>query len=88
MTLRLLCFSLGIILVGYLPELPPLFVISAIWVVTLSLLLFRKKVSPFSFLLVIALNFFVAGGTFGVVAGHQLLVSQLPDVMAERDIIV
>jgi competence protein ComEC len=88
MTLRLLCFSLGIILVGYLPELPPLIFIYSIVVFTLSLILFRKKLSPLFSSLVIVIGFFVAGFAFGVIAGYQLLASQLPDAMAERDIVV
>ncbi len=88
MTLRLLCFSLGIILVGYLPELPPLILICSILVFTLSLILFRKKLSPLFSSLIIVIGFFVAGFTFGITAANQLLAGQLPDAMAERDIVV
>ena len=88
MTLRLLCFSLGIILVGYLPELPPLIFITSILVVTLSLILFRKKLSPLFSSVLILIGFFAIGFAFGVVSGYRLLASQLPDTMAERDIVV
>ncbi len=88
MTLRLLCFSLGIILVGYLPELPSLIFIASILVITLSLILFRKKLSPLFSSFVIVICFFTIGFAFGVMAGYRLLASQLPAAMAERDIVV
>ncbi len=88
MTLRLLCFSLGIILVGYLPELPPLILTFSIFVFTIILVLFRKKLDPLFSFSITVIGFFVAGYTFGVVAGYQLLAGQLPDAMAERDIVV
>lgn len=88
MTLRLLCFSLGIILVGYLAELPSLVFLTSILVFTLSFILFRKKLSPVFYSVLIALTFFAIGFAFGVIAGYRLLASQLPNDMAERDIVV
>jgi competence protein ComEC len=91
MTLRLLCFSLGIILAGYLPELPELptlILVLSIFAFAISLVILRKKLAPLFSALVITVCFFVAGFAFGVIAGYQLLASQLPDAMAERDIVV
>lgn len=88
MTLRLLCFSLGIVLVGYLPELPPFIFIYSILVFTLSFILFRKKLPPLFSSACIVIGFFAIGFAFGVIVGHRLLASQLPDAMAERDIVV
>ena len=88
MTLRFLCFSLGIVLVSYLPELPSLILIFSIFAFAISLILFRKKLPPLFSSIVIVSGFLVAGCIFGVVAGYQLLASQLPDAIAERDIVV
>ncbi len=88
MTLRLLCFSLGVILVGYLSELPPLILTLSIFASAISLVLFRKKLASLISFSITVIGFFVAGCTFGIVAGYQLLASQLPDSMAERDIVV
>ena len=84
MTLRLLCFSLGIILVGYLPELPSkIFTCVLFSSVTLASILLRQKISAFIWLLAFAL-----GLLYGVISGYQLLAKQLPDNLAERDIVV
>jgi competence protein ComEC len=89
MTLRLLCFSLGIILVGYLPELPSLiFSYSAFIVTATVLLVVRKKCSLVFSSLIFSVGCFVIGSVFGVAAGYYLLASQLPDEMAEKDIVV
>jgi len=88
MTLRLLCFSLGIILVGYLPELPPLIFTCSTLAITLILTLLRKKLTHLLFSFVTVICFFTAGITFGVIAGYQLLAIQLPDSLAEKDIVV
>lgn len=84
MTLRLLCFSLGIILVGYLPELPStIFTCALFSAVTLASILLRQKISTFIWLLAFAL-----GLLYGVISGYQLLAKQLIDSLAERDIVV
>ncbi len=84
MTLRLLCFSLGIILVGYLPELPSaIFSCSLAVAVIAAALLLRHKLSAFTCLLTLA-----GGLLYGVISGYQLLAKQLPDNLAERDIVV
>jgi hypothetical protein len=83
MTLRLLSFSLGIILAGYLPELPSLiFSYSAFIFTATVLLVVRKKLSPVFSSLIFSIGCFVIGSVFGVVVGHHLLASQLPDEMA------
>jgi len=89
MTLPLLCFSLGIILVGYLPELPPLiFSYSAFIITVTAIFVFRKSLSPVFSSLLFAVGCFVMGCVFGVVAGHHLLESQLPNAMTEKDVVI
>jgi len=84
MTLRLLCFSLGIILVGYLPELPSyLFTCSLFSAVVVAAVLLRQKIFAFIWVLT-----FAAGLLYAIVSGYQLLAKQLADNLAERDIVV
>lgn len=84
MTLRLLSFSLGIILVGYLPELPSfVFISSLVIAVILAAIFLREKISAFICLLALAV-----GVLYGTVAGHHLLNNQLPFELAERDLII
>lgn len=84
MTLRLLCFSLGIILVGYLPALPSyLFTCSLFSAVAIAAVLLRQKIFAFTWVLT-----FAAGLLYAIVSGYQLLAKQLPDNLAERDIVV
>ena len=89
MTLRLLCFSIGIMLVGYLPTLPSVFLIllitfllSAVLIAT-TLFIFHKKLSSLFWLLA-----FIAGIIYGVIYGHQLLNQQIPRELAEKDLVV
>lgn len=84
MTLRLLCFSLGIILVGYWPELPSaIFTCSLAVALIAAILLLRQKASAFIWLLTLA-----GGLLYGIISGYQLLAKQLPDKLAEQDIVV
>ena len=84
MTLRLLCFSIGIILVSYLPELPPLtFTLFLLLIAFSAALLLRKKL--YSGFWIIAL---LAGAGYGVVGGYHLLNNQLPQNLAEQDLMV
>jgi competence protein ComEC len=84
MTLRLLCFSLGIILVGYLPELPSyLFTCSLFSAVAIAAVFLRQKIFALNWLLT-----FAAGLLYAIVSGYLLLAKQLPDNLAERDIVV
>jgi len=82
----LVFFSFGIILVGYLAELPSLsFSFSfLVFAITFLVAIFlRKKFTPVSWLLAL-----LVGVCYGIVAGHRLLENQLPANLAEQDIVV
>lgn len=89
MALRLVCFSLGIILVGYWPELPSYPLLFSALILTLCTIFIARAKLPLPFYSAsISIGFFVAGIAFGVVSGRQLLAGQLPETMAGRDIVV
>ncbi len=80
----LLFFSCGIILVGYLPELPsPLLSFSLVFAASICALILRKKFFPIIWLFALSMGF-----GYGVFAGYRLLENQLPENLAERDLIV
>jgi len=80
----LLFFSLGIILVGYLSELPSfVFTFSLAAAVLVGVVFSHKKFTPAIWLLA-----FTIGFCYGVVAGHRLLSNQLLDNFAEQDVVV
>ena len=84
MTLRLLSFSIGIMLVGYLPTLPSLISISifiSLFCVTIFIL--RKNRTVLFMLLGLS-----AGILFGIFSGHQLLDQQLPENLTAQDVVV
>jgi len=84
MTLRLLSFSIGIMLVGYLPTLPSLISISIfIFLFCVTIFIVRKNIPVLFMLLALA-----AGILFGVFSGHQLLDQQLPENLAAQDVVV
>jgi competence protein ComEC len=84
MTFRLLSFSIGIILVGYLPVLPSL---TSIFVFTsflcVALFFFRKNLPILFVSLALA-----TGIGFGIFSGYSLLNQQLPESLTAQDIIV
>lgn len=84
MTLKLICFSLGIILVGFSPELPSVFSVGIASTVMAFLTVFLHKRFSSIFLL-LAL---VAGLCYGVISGHRFLDNQLNSNLAERDLVV
>lgn len=80
----LLFFSFGIILVGYLPELPSFLVACTLLAPVLVAAIFlRKKLIASIWLLALTL-----GLCYGVIAGHRLLGNQLLDNLAEQDVVV
>ncbi len=84
MTLRLLSFSVGIILVGYLPRLPSLFSL-LVFISFLGVLLFVLRKHAAVFLTLLA---FSGGISFGVLSGYYLLGQQLPENLVAQDVIV
>jgi competence protein ComEC len=80
----LLFFSFGIVLVGYLPELPSFLVAFTLTALGLVAVIFLRKKFTFS-LWLLALAF---GFCYGVIAGHRLLENQLLDNLAEQDLVV
>lgn len=80
----LLFFSFGIVLVGYLPELPSFFVAFTLLVPVIVAAIFLRK----KFILSLWLLAFAVGLCYGVIAGHRLLENQLLDNLAEQDLVV
>jgi competence protein ComEC len=83
MAVVFLCFSLGIIVAGYMPSLPP---ISFLLVIFLAIFFAVFLVKEFPIVkLPISL---LAGIAYGIYSGHQFLNDQLVDDLVARDIFV
>jgi len=81
---RLLFFSIGIILAGYVPELPSfLFIFLLLAAAFLIALLSHKR-----FAISWSVFALVVGLAYGLIAGHNLLAIQISDKFVERDVIV
>lgn len=79
-----LCFSLGIIIAGYLPQLPPLIhLVYILPLIFLALIFFARFFPPLKMLLAIC-----AGAAYGIACGHIYLANQLPEELVGRDLIV
>ncbi|MET0357408.1 MAG: DNA internalization-related competence protein ComEC/Rec2 [Cellvibrio sp.] len=84
MTLRLLCFSIGIIGVGYLPMLPSSIHIFYFCIfLSFAIFIFRKKILSLLYFLAI-----VAGVFYGIGFGNYLLNKQLPEHLVGQDLVV
>ncbi|RYY75627.1 MAG: DNA internalization-related competence protein ComEC/Rec2 [Gammaproteobacteria bacterium] len=84
MTLRLLCFSIGIILVGYLPTLPStLYLLLACFSLGTIFFIFNKKLPA-----LFALFALVVGIIYGTASGHHLVAQHLPNELTGQDLIV
>ncbi len=82
--LILLFFCFGVVLAGFLPNLPDLApLISALSFILLCTVLLYKKFPPIAWLASVSVGF-----CYGVCSGHYLLSKQLPQNLAERDLIV
>lgn len=82
--LILLFFCFGVVLAGFLPNLPALVpLISALSFILLCTVLLYKKLPAIAWLASVSVGF-----CYGVCSGHYLLSIQLPQNLAERDLIV
>lgn len=79
MTLSLLCFAIGIITVGYLPELPSF----SYCLFSLPLIFFLKKNSILFYLCV-----FLLGLSYGIVSGNRYLSNQLASELEGQELVV
>ncbi|MES2823777.1 MAG: DNA internalization-related competence protein ComEC/Rec2 [Pseudomonadota bacterium] len=84
MTSILLLFSLGILVVGYLPTLPPLHNIIAFFLALVLTSFFCVERKNF----IIPLLAFTLGLTYGIFSGHQYLDQQLVNDRVAQDILV
>src|SRR4051812_15027779 len=84
MTILCLLFSFGIVVAGYLPQLPaPFLLIALLGFSCVLTALLRKKYRG-----IYALLAFLLGLSYGVFSGDKFISSQLAGVLVAQDIIV
>ena len=84
MTFRLLSFSVGIILIGYLPTLPS-FVHLFVFIFLFCIALFIARKNAAILLVFFAL---LLGVGFGIFSGYRFLDQQLPENLSAQDLVV